>query len=204
MRASERLVVFGGVVLAIVLALSSNGTLISQAAVASGASAELRIATVDAFLLAEKVMDQREGLKSKREELVARWREKVEAIQNDLRKLQEQAQILPPSDPKFRDLSNLFQQKQQELQLATQQGTNEVDQLGAEHLVLAYEAVRDTARVVGDRLGYTHVFSSRPAGRKIESTSVSATLQEMLARPIIKGVEADDITQQVMTDLGIK
>lgn len=204
MRASERLVVFSGVVVAIVLALSSHAGFTGNAAVADGASAELRIATVDAFLLAEKVMDQREGMKSKREELVSRWREKVDAIQNELRKLQEQAQILPPSDPKFRDLSNQFQQKQQELQLATQQGTNEVDQLGAEHLVIAYEAVRDTATNVGGRLGYTLIFSSRSAERKIESTSVSATLQEMLARPILKGVEADDITAQVMTELGVK
>ena len=45
------------------------------------------------------------------------------------------------------------------------------------------------------------MFSNRSFDRNLETNTLNATLQEFLARPILKGNPADDLTDQVTKEL---
>jgi Skp family chaperone for outer membrane proteins len=201
MRSSERFFVFGGVLAAIALALAAQPgrSGFGSAVLASGGAAEARTGTVDVFRLIERLMDRPE-MSEKRSDLVKAWEARLKAMQDELQAIRNQAQILPPSDPKLRDLSAQFEKRQQELSQAQQQGSGEVDQLASHHWVEAYTLVRAATRAVGDRMGYSIVLATRSA-EEIEPKGQSYVLQELLARPVVKGSASDDLTAEVAKEL---
>ena len=68
----------------------------------------------------------------------------------------------------------------------------------------AYTLVLDAAVKMSDSLGYTHVIASKNGAAAISSRNIPGAVQEMLARPLVKGVAADDLTERLIKDLKLE
>jgi hypothetical protein len=142
-----------------------------------------------------------EPWKSKRDDTVKVWQTRADAIDKDLKELEDQFKVLPQNDPQIPAIQQKAQDKQAEMQKLAQDRQQDLEKLNSAQLVDAYRKVREAANAVAERLGYTHVFSQRGFDRVIETVTVATTLQELLARPLVRGVAADDLTPQVLTEM---
>jgi Skp family chaperone for outer membrane proteins len=202
MRTHASIALFGlaAAVLGLGVALRDGGAALGQPAPAAAA---LRIATVDVYAVIEKVL-QRPEYKKAQDDLKAKWDPKLEGLQSDFKKIDSDLQVLPQSDPKFQDVLKAGRDKQAEYDRAIQERQTEYEALSSSQLVNAYGVVRDAANKLATTKGYTHVFVNRPPERAINSTSLGNTLQEFLARPIIKSPAGDDLTKDVAADLKVE
>lgn len=201
MRPTERIAVFGGIIAAIVIALvTRDGG--SPALAAPGADA-FKLGTVDVYLVVEKLMAT-EPLKKKREETATLWQTKAATIEKELQQLEDNFKVLPQSSPQIPEIQKQAQEKQAELQKLAQERQQDLEKMNSGQLIEAYKRVRDAGNAVGERLGYTHVLSQRTFDKPIETLTVASTIQELLARPLVRGIPADDITKAVMTELKLE
>ena len=199
MRPMERVAVFGGVVAAIVISLGGGH---ASTALAGRQTADVKIGTVDIYQVAEKLMSQDE-LKKVRDDASASWQQKASIIEKDLRQLEENFKVLPQNDPQVADITRQAQAKQAEYQKLAQERQQELEKLNSSQLIVTYGKVRAATKTVAERLGYAYVLSSRPIERAIETQTVSTTLQEFLARPVIVAPPSDDLTKAVLDELKI-
>ena len=198
MRPTERLVVFSGIIVAIVLALGPRDG--GNRALAGQGAENYKLATVDVYWAAEKYMGT-EDLKKKRDDAVAMWQSKAQSIEKDLQQLEDNFKVLPPNDPQVPELQKQAQAKQQEYQKLAQDRTQDLEKINSGQLIEAYKKIREASDAVASRQGYTHVFCQRGWDKQIETVTVVTTIQEMLARPLIKGIATDDITNAVLAEL---
>ena len=201
MRPAERFFLYVGALVTVVLALSFQHS--DPALAARPEPTPVRIATCDIFMIADKMMERPEN-KAPRDAIVEKWKAKVKLLDDEIQRLQSTLQVLPPNDPQVQGIMTQGRAKSNERQMATEEGTNEVQKISSDQLVAAYNQVKGAVDTVSSRLGYTHVLCSRSASKPIESKNVNSTLQEFLARPVIKSDPADDLTQQVMAELKIE
>ena len=201
MRPTERIAVFGGIIAAIVLALATRDG--GNRALAAPRAESFKLGTVDVYLVVEKMMAA-ESLKQKREDTAAMWQNKASSLEKDLQKLENDFKVLPPSSPQIPDITKQAQDKQAELQKLAQDRQQDLEKVNSAQLIEAYKKVREASVVVGERLGYTHVLSQRGYDKPIETITIATTIQELLARPLVKGIAADDITKAVMTELKLE
>lgn len=207
MRHIERIVVVGGVVLAYVFALNGQESQPPAGGErpAPAAAQGVRIATVDTFAVVEKILDK-PNLKKAREDLASQWAARADVAERELDQLQERLQNMQPTDPQARQVFERAQQKQAEYQQLAQQRQDELERMNASQLIDAFKQIRGAAQAVSSRLGYTHVLSSRSESRSLtvdDVPTLGGVLQELLARPVVVGVPADDITAEVMKELSL-
>lgn len=195
MRASERVVLFGGLMLALGLGFgfASRG----------GASATPKIATIDIYVIAEKLMARPE-LDTPRSDLWRQWQDRANAAQSDLGRMQSELQIMPQSDPKRAAKAQEFQAAQGKYQELVQKANEEVEGFRAKQLLDCYAQIRRSADAAAERGGYTHVFVTRLPDAPMQPQSIALAIQEFLARPLIKSDPTDDLTKQVMADLKLE
>ncbi len=201
MRPTERIAVFGGILAAILIALASrDGAGRAQAAPAADA---FKLGTVDVYLIVEKLMAT-EPWKSKREDTNKVWQNKGSILEKDLQQLEDQFKVLPQNSPQIPEIQKQATDKQAELQKLAQDRQQDLEKLNSGQLIDAYKKVRDAAVAVGDRMGYTHILCQRGYEKAIETVTVATTIQELLARPLVRGVASDDITKAVMAELKLE
>lgn len=203
MRPIERFLVLGGVAAAILISLSgrmSDGR--AYASVENRAPAATKFGVVDIFVLAEGLMEVNE-LKKIRTDAYASWQAKADAIMKDLQELDTELSILPQNDPKAQDILRRAQVKQQDYQKVLSDRGADLERINSSQLIEAYGKIRAAAETVAQRDGYSHIFSNREYTRKITTSTMSQTLQELLARPIINAGQTDDLTKTVMAELKI-
>lgn len=164
------------------------------------AARAFRLATLDPYLLTERIMGA-EDLRKAREDLANQWDVRARDIETQFQNIDQQLQTMAQTDPRAPDLIRSAQQLQADYEQAMTQRQQELERLSAQQLIDAYAKVLQATRAVADRQGYSHVISTRSLDRPIQTTTVGATLQELLARPILKGEPADDITTLVLTEL---
>lgn len=203
MRPIERITVFAGVALAVIIALSGRvGQGIAIARTPSYA-AGVKLGTVDVYAVAEKLMAAPE-LKKIREDISNSFETKAAAINKDLKDFDDQLKVMPQNDPKVQEVLKLANAKQQELQKIIQDRQIELERVNSQQLIEAYNKVRTAVETVATKSEYTHIFANREYDRPITTSALSQTLQELLARPVVKGVRTDDITKAVMTELKLE
>jgi Skp family chaperone for outer membrane proteins len=199
MRPVERIAVFGGILVAIVIALGAGAP--GSSAVAGSPQADpLKVGTVDVYQIIEKIMGD-DVNKKKREDAAAVWQQKAGALEKELRQLEDTFKVLPPNDPQVQELQKQAQTKQAEYQRLAQDRQQDMEKLNSTQLIEAYGRIREATVAVADRMGYTHILVNRRFESRIETSTVTSTVQEFLARPIIKGIASDDITATVMTEM---
>jgi Skp family chaperone for outer membrane proteins len=202
MRPIERISVFAGIALAIIITLSGRGTGGYAFAHNTSQAAGIKIATVDIYAIAERIMSAPD-LKQAREDLATSWQAKADALSKELKEMDNDLAVLPQNDPKVQDLLKKAQNKQQDYQKLQQDRQVELERINSAQLIDAFNKIRAAVDSVAGKLEYTHVFSNREFDRQITTVTLSQTLQELLARPVIKGNPADDITKAVMAEMRI-
>jgi Skp family chaperone for outer membrane proteins len=202
MRPIERFLVLGGVAAAILISLSGRTGDNRALATLENRAAATKFGVVDVFVIAEGMMEASE-LKRVRTDAYASWQAKAEAILKDLQELDTELSILPQNDPKAQEVIKRAQVKQQDYQKVIADRTADLERINSSQLIEAYSKIRTAVETVAQREGYSHVFANREYTRKITTTTMSQTLQELLARPIVNAGQVDDLTKAVMAELKI-
>lgn len=196
MRSTNRVLIMGGVCLAIVLALAW------RAPAQQDAKGGL-IGVVDVIQLLEEMLDSGdygEASKTMRAEIETQLTE----MQEQLTDLQTELQTMDPNSPEFAQKAQRYQAIQMNLQQTAQQRSAEFDAMRAHQAIEAYKRLVETVGVVAGREGYRYVMPSRiPADDIGDAQGLGAVTQQILARPIIAGVEKDDLTARVRAELGL-
>ena len=175
-----------------------------NAAIADSTSADTyKIGTVDVYVAIEKIM-AKDDMKKAREDTSALWQSKAQAIEKEMKQLEDTFKVLPKDNPQLDDLTKQAQAKQAEYQKVAQERQQDLERLNASQLIESYKRVREATNAVAQRLGYTHVFCNRSFDRPMETVTVATTLQELLARPLVVGIAADDITKPVLGELKLE
>lgn len=205
MRSRQHVTIFGAVLLALIGAVFLREGVAAGSAVQpreSQPSGDVRIGTIDLYLVSERIMQQPRLVRA-REEADQRFTERMRSIEEEARQMENRLQVLPQNDPQAQRLVERLQEMQTSYQDLHQERLTEMERINSRQLIDAYRQTRGAAEGVAQRQGYTHVFSSRGFDRPIKTETVGATLQEMLARPLIVGVEEDDLTQAVLDALDL-
>jgi Skp family chaperone for outer membrane proteins len=161
---------------------------------------EVRIATVDIYLVSERIMQQ-ERYRRAREQGDEGYQRQLTAIEDELRQMETRLQTLNQNDPQAQQIYTRAQALQTDYQRLQQERQQELERINSRQLIDAFTQTRGAAAEVARRGGYTHIISNRQFDRPIETTTVGATLQEMLARPILIGIPQDDLTEAVLAEL---
>ncbi|MEX2218770.1 MAG: OmpH family outer membrane protein [Phycisphaerales bacterium] len=185
------------------LALSARGgSAVAQPPAPAPSAAAARFATLDIYILVEKIL-LRPEFKKAQDDLAARWNPRLDALQRDLTRIEQDLQALAQNDPKFQAALRTGREKQDEYERAIQERQSEYEKLSSDQLAGAYAEARATADRIAEQRGYTHVFATRPPSRPMTTSTLGNTLQEFLARPVIKAPEGDDLTAAVAAELRI-
>lgn len=175
---------------------------IAQQPDSAAAAAPARIATVDVFGIIEKMI-QSDRYMPAREANNKEQRDRLDAMVAELQKLQTELQSLDPSKAETQTMAKDFDTKRQEFQQAQYEAQQNVEKFNTIQLNEVYVLVVDAVDKVSQAKGYTHVLASKAARAENKSETVSASLQEILARPVVRAPAADDLTPLVMKELAL-
>ncbi len=203
MRPIERIAVFAGITLAIIIALSGHDGQNAAIARTPSAAAGLKIGTIDIYAVAEKMMSAAD-LKKIREDISNSYQFKADVINKELKDIDSQLSVMPQNDPKVQDLLKVAQNRQQEIQKIVQDRQIELEKINSQQLIDAYLKIRVAVEAVATKMEYSHVFASREYDRQITTLTLSQTLQELLARPLVKSAQVDDLTKAVTAELKLE
>jgi Skp family chaperone for outer membrane proteins len=184
------------------LALRFTGQALAQPGAAGASGAAPRIAVIDIFVVAERMMNAPDLVKT-RNDADAAWKPRLTAIEDAAKLIDERLRTMQASDPQAQPLLQERQAKVQEYQGLLQERQQSLEKTNSEQLLSIYGRIRGAAETVATSGGYTHVFVTGAAERAIQTTNVQDTLQQILARPIIKYPPGDDITKAVLDALGV-
>lgn len=198
---AERLVIFAGIALSIALALGFRES--STAHAETTRAPEVRIATVDVLEVAQHLVAGGKYAVA-REAYEQGLAKPLQDMAAELKALQERYNTLAPDAPERKDIENQFSSKSQALQQAQQKAVGDDEVYKTSQVAEAYRLVLEAADQLGADLGYTHVIATRSGPVVIKSTNVPGAVQEMLARPLVRGPAADDITERLFAKMKIE
>lgn len=206
MKKIERLFIYSGVGIAIALGLGWHGVGTTASANINLAQADaVRIATADVLSLVEKLASSDRYLPAREEKMKA-LRTPIEQLQKELDDLRTKITNIPDfqTNAEAQPEIQKFQQKTQNLQAMQQAAQSEAENFNTSQLQEAYKIIVDTANSIANSKGFTHVLATKSPESKMSSGNVAGLLQEMLARPVIKSIPADDITQDIIKELKLE
>ncbi len=208
MRTTERLFTFGAVALSLALGLSaylSTGAGNRAVAATAAFNADTKIATCDVFKAASKLMDT-ERFKKEVEDKRNTLKDQMKPLETELQGIAQKLQAMGKDarGPEAEQTARDFQTKQQEYLKLGQQLDVEMGKFIAGKNFDAYKLVLDSVNAISDRKGYTHVFSTRSTEDMKSPENPSAFLQGVLARPLARSPQGDDITPDVLADLKLE
>lgn len=164
--------------------------------------AEQRVATIDMFGLIERMIQSERYLPA-REANNNALRAKLDGVQKELEAMQTSLQGADQAGATFQAEVQKFQQKYQEFQMAQGEAQGEADRFNTAQLVEAFRLITDTADAIAAQKGYTHVMATRPKSVDIRAENLAGALQELIARPVLRAPESDDITTAVAETLSL-
>ncbi|MDX2131023.1 MAG: OmpH family outer membrane protein [Planctomycetota bacterium] len=198
---AERLAIYAGIVAAIGLGLSahvpSTATAQNSGAAPSG---QVRIATADVLGLVDRMMAT-DRYTSAHQTQVQTLNKTLEPLQQELQALSARYQSLAPDNPERAEIEKAFGAKQQQLQEKNQDAVRQDQIFRSTQAAEAYQAVIAATDRTARELGYSHVIATRAPGTPVRAETLGGTLQELLARPLVRGDQGDDLTDRVATAL---
>lgn len=207
MNTNERVLVFGGLAVAMLLGLAGRMPGGGESrAMASGAGLTAdapRIATVDVLSLVERMIST-EQYKTQRDSFEMEEAKKLQPIAEELKKMQDEAKDLKEESERFKALNKAFLEKNASFQQLRTDATAQLETFNTRQVGEAYRLILDAATQMADSLGYTHVIASKSGSVALASKNIPGAVQEMLARPVVKGVAADDLTERLMKSLKLE
>lgn len=197
----ERLALFGGVAAAVVLALSAHvpGSATAQSSGAPAASS-LRLATADVLGLTDRLMAT-DKYTSAHQTQVQTLNRALEPLQAELQALATRYQSLATDSPERGEIERVFNAKNQQLQNETQAALRQMEIFRSTQAADAYRLVVEQSDRIARESGYSHLIATRAQNVVIRSDTMAGAIQEMLARPIVRGAESDDLTERIAAAL---
>jgi Skp family chaperone for outer membrane proteins len=153
--------------------------------------APARFATCDVYHVIQRLFDS--DLKPLADELQALGDKAQAAVQN-----------APATDPAAQAVVREFQEKRAALNKKQQEMGARLQKFKGTQLVECYELARASVGAVADRMGYTYVLASRRVTEKVPSDDPQIVVEALLQRPVLRGPDATDITDDVLADLKLK
>lgn len=205
MKNTERTIIYAGLALSLTMGLaafSTGSSAIAESAPSKQADAP-RIASIDVLSVVERMVSS-DKYKTPRMTNETEQADKLKPLADELNKIQTEAKDLKEDSQRFKDMSTQFVQKNQDFQRLRQEAANQVENYNTLQVAEAYRLVLDAANQLATTSGYTHVIASKSGPATIASTNIPGAVQEMLARPLIKGVAADDLTERLIKQLGLE
>ncbi|CAG0954823.1 hypothetical protein PHYC_00404 [Phycisphaerales bacterium] len=207
-RNAERLTVFAGLALAITLGVTAHQTTPAVAQNSSSAgAAPIRLATADILGVTDRLLQTDKYISAHRthaETLNRTLALATDPMKIELENLSTQYRSLADSSPERTKIEEAFNEKKKQFDNETQRALMQDEIFKASQAGEVYRLVAEAADTMGTDLGYTHVVATRSGPIAIRSNNVSGVLQEMLARPVIKGIAADDLTERLMKRFGLE
>lgn len=127
----------------------------------------------------------------------------LEPIEKELLDMQNRLSQFPADtkDPAAKDLAEKFQKQRDDYLAQRQKLTDAFENFTAVKNFEAYNTVVEAAREISTRRGYSHVMATRLVDDgKAPETGLGFTMR-ILARPVVIGPQADDITAEVLRAL---
>jgi hypothetical protein len=173
------------------------------AEVAVGDVAPVRIATVDALSVVERMMFSG-SYKSQRDAAASQHNDAINPMVARLREIEAAAKGLAPEAPELKALQEEYGTLNQKAQQQSNSGQQEIERLNLAQITECYRLVLESADVLCAELGYSHLVSTRTGPASFRSNDVQGVLDEMLARPVLRSPTGDDITQRLIEKLKLQ
>ncbi|MGQ0628132.1 MAG: hypothetical protein ACT4PL_08545 [Phycisphaerales bacterium] len=206
MRTSERAV---AIMAACGLVLGAGAFLrgLGGTAVAGGGWSATAMATCDVYKAADLLMksDRFAQVILVEQQATETRLKSMEPLEKELLDMQNRLAAFSPDtkDPAAKTLAEQFQKRRDEYLQQRQRITDAFENFTAMKNFEAYSLVVETARTIAGRRGLSHVFATRLVDDgKPPETGLGFTMR-LLARPVVVGPEADDITAELLRELKV-
>lgn len=168
----------------------------------AASSAPARIATVDALAVVEKLVLS-DKYAPARDALALERNKAIEPLDAKLKDIEARAKLLQAGAPEIKGMQEEYQATQRQIDQMVDAGRRDLEALNVKQISEAFKTVNEAASAMADKMGYTHVLSSRMGEASLRSSSVNLAVQEMIARSVVKAPAEDDLTQRLMNELGV-
>ena len=165
--------------------------------------AATRIATADVLGIVERMLAS-DRYRPAQESFLKQENDKLRPLADELAAMETRGNNLAPGSPDLERLGREFDEKQQAFQRAREEAFTRIEAFNADQVREAYRLTLAAVDQVSDQLGYTHVLSTRTGDATIRSQNVPGALQEILARPVAKASQADDLTDRLIRQLRLE
>jgi hypothetical protein len=205
MNTTERLVIYSGLAASLLLGLvgrmpSSGSVAVARPAATADAA---RIASLDVLAVVERMISN-DVYKPQREAYEADQAKKLQPMADELQKIKDEAKDLKEESERFKALNTSFVEKNNAFNKLRSEAGAAVELYNTNQVGEAYRLVIEAATRIADSAGYTHIIASKGGPTTIASRNIPGAVQEILARPLIKGVAADDLTDRLIKELKLE
>lgn len=206
MKSAERVFVYGSLAACLFLGLAHEGRSSVAAAAASGRvglTDQARVGTIDVLAVVEKLIAS-EAYRGGRQKNEATAIEALKPLNDELDRMRKEASGLPDGSESLKALNARFMEKSRAFQEVTAKANEGVEMFNTAQVSEAYNLVSNAAVAMADARGYTHLFASKVGTFTLTSKNIPGAVQEMLARPLLKGVAADDLTEALVKEMKLE
>jgi Skp family chaperone for outer membrane proteins len=205
MNRTERAVVYSGLSLCLLLGMANSTFSPPAVATASRAHAAdgIKIATIDALSVVERVIAS-DLYRTPREDNQKAELDKLKPLNDELTKLSEELKTMGEEAASFRPLLKVLEEKNNVFVARRNEAAAKVEAFNTQQVAEAYTRVVDAASAMATSKGYSHLFASKGGSATIASANIPGAVQEMLARPLLKGVAADDLTDALVKEMKLE
>ncbi|MFA6044679.1 MAG: hypothetical protein WC718_06815 [Phycisphaerales bacterium] len=208
-KQAERIAIYAGVAAALFFGVAAQRD-VGKAIAQPSPQVTVRIATADILNIAERLMAT-EKYKSARDTLANTYNKDIAAkldVMKDVKSkfdaLPEAAKAPESTDATALDLSNRFRTLQQELNQKQNDAQAQIEKFNTTQVIEAYKLIAEGASELATSLGYTHMIATRSGSFDIRSQNLTGAVQEILARPVLKGPIGDDLTDRLLKQYNLE
>jgi Skp family chaperone for outer membrane proteins len=158
---------------------------------------EFKVATVDVLAIVARMLES-EAYKQSNLANAEKYDAQLRAMLQELEGIRTKALAEAEATESRKALEAEFLDKNTKFEQARNTAQQAVEQFNTDQVAEAYRLVCEAANNLAESLGYSHVIVSRGPGERINSNTVAGAVQEILARPVIRSVKADDLTEQLV------
>jgi Skp family chaperone for outer membrane proteins len=204
MKSAERLVIYTGLALCLVMGMANSVLTPSAIATPAAGSADApKIASVDVLSIVERVIAS-EPYSKPREDNQKAQLERLKPLNDELTKMSEELKGMKEDAASFRPLLKVLEDKNSAFMNVRNEAANQVEAFNTQQVAEAYAKVSEAAAAMAQSRGYSHLFASKAGATKINSVNIPGAVQEMLARPLLRGVAADDLTDALVKEMNLE
>jgi Skp family chaperone for outer membrane proteins len=204
MTTLERIAVYSGLAVALGLGLASQQSgRVAHAEQGAAMAGEFKLATVDVLAVIARKLESAE-YKQANTVNAEKYDSQLRGMLKELEDIRTRALSMAEGTEPRKALEAEFMQKNQKFEESRATAQQAVESFNTQQVAEAYRLIVEAANGMAQSRGYSHVIVTRGDQVKIASQSVAGAVQEILARPVIRGVPADDLTEAIIAQMNLQ